>query len=68
MTIWTPPTGLQLMTRHKKERLVVLPDGTRCKQTIEGTEDDGHVMHRETDDRLDAWAMPTTIRYSFKRG
>jgi hypothetical protein len=57
-----------LLTRHKRERLVVLPDGTRCKQTIEGTEGDGYVRHLESDERLDAWAMPKTIRYTFRKG
>jgi hypothetical protein len=66
--IWKPPTGVTLLTRHKRERLVVLPDGTRCKQTIEGTEGDGYVRHLESDERLDAWAMPKTIRYTFRKG
>jgi len=56
------------MTRHKRERTVTLPDGTRCKQTIEGTEGDGFVTHLEQDERLDAWAMPATIRYTFRKG
>ena len=68
MPLWTPPTGVQLMRRHKKERVVVLSDGSRVKVTAEGTEEDGYVQHTEHwDDHVDAAAVPKTVRYSFKK-
>jgi hypothetical protein len=68
MALWTPPTGVQLMQQHKKERVIVLSDGSRVKVTVEGTEEDGYVQHTEhKDGHIDAMAIPKTVRYSFKK-
>jgi hypothetical protein len=65
-SLWKPPTGIALIRQRRRERTVTLPDGTRAKVTVEGSEQAGFVQQTETDDRLDGTAYPRTIRYTFR--
>lgn len=56
--LWTPPTGVGLLRMRKQEKLVVLPDGTRAKVTLD---DSGTVRQTETDERMDALVMPKPV-------
>jgi hypothetical protein len=48
-----------LLQLRQKERILLLPDGTRVKHTLE---ESGHVTHIEHDDRIDCIVYPTTYR------
>ena len=67
MGLWTPPTGVGLLRRSTDVRVVTLPDGRRAQVTTEGTTADGMVRHIETDEAIDAVAMPRTTVYRFRR-
>jgi hypothetical protein len=60
--LWTPPSGIMVGRSVKRVVTVTLPSGKRAKITTEGTEKDGYVQHIETDDGIDANAMPNPIR------
>jgi hypothetical protein len=56
------------MHRNRRQRVVTLPTGERVRLTVEGTQEDGFVQHIEhKDDRVDAIAVPRTVRYRFEK-
>lgn len=49
--------------RRKTVRTVTLPNGKRCKVSVD---DSGTVMHTETDDGIDAVVRPKTVRIKIR--
>lgn len=63
--LFTPSTGVALLTHHATSKTVTLPNGKRAKVTID---DSGTVTQVECGDRLDAIVRPRTVRIQIKRG
>jgi hypothetical protein len=63
--LWTPPSGVGLLTHHAVKRTVTLKDGRSALVTVD---DSGTVTQVECGDRLDAIVRPKTVRIQIRKG